>query len=114
MYDVMFGTGDVSASNCVAYGAGLEEAFCNVAAEFTVELKDKLGNRVLRREDVAVALTHQASRLKVDACVQRQQDGTYQAVYTGEKQGDHMIEVLVGKGKAAIQASPFRITLSGI
>lgn len=99
--------GDVCAGNCLAYGPGLEAATCNVGAEFTVELKDELGNRIMRREEVSVAVTHQASKSKVEAGVSRQQDGTYQVLYTPEQQGEYAIEVAVGK--TGIQGSPFKV-----
>ena len=104
--------GDVCAGNCLAYGPGLEAATCNVGAEFTVELKDELGNRIMRREEVSVAVTHQASKSKVEAGVSRQQDGTYQVLYTPEQQGEYAIELAVGA--TGIQGSPFKVIVAGI
>ena len=86
-----------SAENTIAYGPGLENGKCNTAepAEFTIETKNHLGDRVPTAGDCLKAFVEDPTGAELPVDIKDNGDGTYKASYQPLNEGKHKVNVLL-------------------
>lgn len=107
--DVVIDPG-TDASNCIAYGPGLENGILDTApAKFTIEARDKNGNpRKEGGDHFDVDIQGPSGPIKAD--VKDNGDGTYDVTYQPEDSGVHDIAVTLDG--APIKGSTFHVDIA--
>jgi len=114
--DLPLNMGD--ATQCVAYGPGLESAVSGETAEFTVEVRNRTGQKINEGGapiDVFVSWEADGSELSGnDLRIEDNHDGTFKVFYEPKESGHYIVEVVLRNKLQLlyynhIKSSPFRV-----
>jgi len=94
---------------CIAYGPGLTAGEQFGPAEFTIESRNKLGERIPVGGHNFHGKVKDPLGNEIPISIKDNEDGTYTATYTPFHPGDHVVEVLLDQDH--IKDSPFTVPI---
>jgi filamin len=92
----------------VAYGPGLEGAVQGEPANFTIEARDRLGQRINTGGDPFKVTVQGPYNRDVEARVVDNKDGTHSVTYTPVDYGNHTVQISLNG--APVAKSPYQVT----
>jgi len=94
---------------CIAYGPGLESGEQYLPSEFTIEARNKLGEKIpVGGQPFKVVLLDPFNG-EIPCSVEDNNDGTHTARYTPWLPGEHVVQVYLGNDP--IKDSPFKVPI---
>lgn len=102
-----FVSSGVYAPNCVALGEGLTKALIGKMAKFVIQAKDHLGEHRVVGGDPVECIIQSPEGVLYRTQVNDHRNGTYHVVYTPQKEGAHIISIMIN-GRH-IHESPFTV-----